>query len=174
LPENITFIHAEDLLKKYPTLSSKEREREAAKEFGAVFLIGIGGVMANGEKHDGRAPDYDDWSTQTSETTKGLNGDIILWNEVLDDSFEVSSMGIRVDKEALVKQLEIAGCSERLELEFHKSLVEDRIPLSIGGGIGQSRLCMFLLRCAHIGEVQSSLWPEEMIKTCRENNIQLK
>lgn len=174
LPENITFIHAEDLLKKYPTLSSKEREREAAKEFGAVFLIGIGGVMANGEKHDGRAPDYDDWSTQTSETTKGLNGDIILWNEVLDDSFEVSSMGIRVDKEALVKQLEIAGCSERLELEFHKSLVEDRIPLSIGGGIGQSRLCMFFLKCAHIGEVQASLWQDEMIEECRKNNIILK
>lgn len=174
LPETITFIQSEDLLKEYPTLSVKEREREAAKKYGAIFIIGIGGALSNGEKHDGRAPDYDDWTTESEEDYKGLNGDIILWNEVLDNAFEISSMGIRVDKTALAKQLEIEGCPERKELTFHKALFEDRIPLSIGGGIGQSRLCMYFLRCAHIGEVQSSLWPQEMIDKCSENNIILK
>ncbi len=174
LPERITFLQSEDLLMMYPDLTSKQREREAAKKYGAIFLMGIGGVLSNGEKHDGRAPDYDDWSTPTFDEYKGLNGDLILWNEILDDSLEISSMGIRVDKTALLRQLEIAGCLKRVELDFHKQLVEDRIPLSIGGGIGQSRLCMFFLRCAHIGEVQSSLWPEEMIKMCEENNINLK
>ncbi len=158
----------------YPDLTAKQREKAAAKKYGAIFLMGIGGVLSNGEKHDGRAPDYDDWSTPTFDEYKGLNGDLILWNEILDDSLEISSMGIRVDKTALLRQLEIAGCPERVELEFHKSLLEDRIPLSIGGGIGQSRLCMFFLRCAHIGEVQSSLWPDEMIRMCEENNINLK
>lgn len=174
LPEKITFIQSEDLLKQYPTLSVKEREREAAKKYGAIFIIGIGGALSNGEKHDGRAPDYDDWTTESEAGYKGLNGDIILWNEVLDNAFEVSSMGIRVDKTALVKQLEIEGCPQRKELTFHKALLEDRIPLSIGGGIGQSRLCMYFLRCAHIGEVQASLWPDEMIEKCRKNNIILK
>ena len=174
LPEEITFIHSEDLLEEYPNLSPKEREYEAAKKYGAIFLIGIGGIMSNGKKHDGRAPDYDDWTTPTSDRTFGLNGDIILWNDVLEDAFEVSSMGIRVDKDALLRQLELEGCSDRLELDFHKSLIEDRIPLSIGGGIGQSRLCMFMLRCAHIGEVQSSLWPAEMIEECKKCNIHLK
>ena len=174
LPEKITFIQSEDLLKEYPTLSAKEREREAAKKYGAIFIIGIGGRLSNGEKHDGRAPDYDDWTTESENGYKGLNGDIILWNEVLDNAFEISSMGIRVDKTALLKQLDLEGCPERKELSFHKSLLEDKIPLSIGGGIGQSRLCMFFLRCAHIGEVQSSLWSEEMIEKCKENNIILK
>ena len=174
LPEKITFIHSEELLERYPALTPKQREREAAKQYGAIFLIGIGGKLANGEKHDGRAPDYDDWSTPTSGGCNGLNGDIILWNEVLDDGFEISSMGIRVDKTALLKQLELEQCTDRTELSFHKALLEDRIPLSMGGGIGQSRLCMFFLRCAHIGEVQASLWPQEMIEKCEANHIMLK
>ena len=164
LPEEITFIKTEDLLAEYPTLNPKEREYEVAKKYGAVFIMGIGAKMTNGEKHDGRAPDYDDWS---------LNGDIVLWNEVLQNAFEISSMGIRVDKTALRSQLEIEGCLDRLDLTFHKALMEDRIPLSIGGGIGQSRLCMYFLRCAHIGEVQASLWPQEMISECKKNNINL-
>ncbi|MFI3289474.1 MAG: aspartate--ammonia ligase [Rikenellaceae bacterium] len=174
LPDQITFIHSEDLLAEYPDLTPKEREDAAAKKYGAVFLMGIGGKLSNGEKHDGRAPDYDDWSTLTEGGYQGLNGDILLWNDVLQRSFEISSMGIRVDKTALVRQLEIEGCPERLELEFHKALMEDRLPLSIGGGIGQSRLCMYFLRCAHIGEVQASLWPEEMVEQCETNNIFLK
>ena len=174
LPEQITFIHSEDLLAEYPDLTPKERERAAAKKYGAIFVIGIGGKLADGKKHDGRAPDYDDWTTPTTEGHRGLNGDIILWNTVLQDAFEISSMGIRVDKKALLEQLELEGCPERKELVFHKALLNDEIPLSIGGGIGQSRLCMFFLRCAHIGEVQASLWPDEMIEICRKNNIILK
>lgn len=174
LPDDITFIHSEDLLAEYPGLTPRQRETEAVKKYGAIFLIGIGGKLADGEKHDGRAPDYDDWSTPTDETHKGLNGDIILWNPLLGSAFELSSMGIRVDKAALLRQLDMEGCPERKELLFHKMLLDDRIPLSIGGGIGQSRLCMFLLKCAHIGEVQASLWPEEMVETCRRNNIYLK
>ncbi len=174
LPDEITFIHTEELQAMYPDLTPKEREDEIVKKHRAVFVIGIGGRLADGEKHDGRAPDYDDWSTETENGYKGLNGDILLWNDVLQRSFEISSMGVRVDKDALVRQLDLEGCPERLELEFHKALMEDRIPLSIGGGIGQSRLCMFFLRCAHIGEVQSSLWPEEMVDECLKNNIMLK
>jgi aspartate--ammonia ligase len=174
LPTEITFIHSEDLQVEYPSLSSKERENKAAKKYGAIFIIGIGGELADGKIHDGRSPDYDDWSTPTSDKYKGLNGDIIVWNPVLESAFEISSMGIRVDKTALVLQLKIRGCEDRKELLFHKSLLEDKIPLSIGGGIGQSRLCMFLLRCVHIGEVQISIWPEEMQKLCAENNIILK
>ena len=174
LPTEITFIHSEDLQVEYPSLSSKERENKAAKKYGAIFIIGIGGELADGKIHDGRSPDYDDWSTPTSDKYKGLNGDIIVWNPVLESAFEISSMGIRVDKTALVLQLKIRGCEDRKELLFHKSLLEDKIPLSIGGGIGQSRLCMFLLRCVHIGEVQVSIWPEEMQKLCAENNIILK
>ncbi|MFR9619715.1 MAG: aspartate--ammonia ligase [Rikenellaceae bacterium] len=174
LPEQITFLHTEELLAEYPDLTPKEREDAAAKKYGAIFIMGIGGKLSNGEKHDGRAPDYDDWSTPNEDGYFGLNGDIVLWNDVLQRSFEISSMGIRVDKKALQHQLELEGCSERLELEFHKALMEDRIPLSIGGGIGQSRLCMYFLRCAHIGEVQSSLWPEEMVDQCLANNIVLK
>lgn len=174
LPDEITFIHSEDLLAEYPNLSPKERENKAAKQYGAIFLIGIGGTLANGEKHDGRAPDYDDWSTPTTSGHKGLNGDIILWNPILNSAFEISSMGIRVDKKALIEQLELAHCPERASLKFHQALLNDEMPLSVGGGIGQSRLCMYFLQCAHIGEVQASLWPEEMIQTCYKNHIVLK
>ncbi|MGE4568484.1 MAG: aspartate--ammonia ligase [Bacteroidales bacterium] len=174
LPPSITFLHAEELQSRYPSLTPRERETEAAREYGAIFVIGIGGVLADGEKHDGRAPDYDDWTTSTHSGFHGLNGDIVLWNPVLQSSFEISSMGIRVDKEALIRQLDLAGCPERKTLTFHKALLEDKIPLSIGGGIGQSRLCMFFLRAAHIGEVQASIWPEEMIEACSKNNICLK
>ncbi len=174
LPEDIKFIHSEDLLIEYPNLTPREREKEAARKYGAIFIIGIGSPLADGEKHDGRAPDYDDWSTITFKGHKGLNGDIIFWNPVLEDSFEVSSMGIRVDRTALLRQLEAEGCTERKGLMFHKALLDGKLPLSIGGGIGQSRLCMFFLRCAHIGEVQASLWPDEMIRKCKENNIELK
>jgi aspartate--ammonia ligase len=171
LPEEITFIHSEELLQRYPKLTVKEREHEVAKEYGAVFIIGIGGALSNGEKHDGRAPDYDDWTTENSDGYNGLNGDIIIWNPVLQQSLELSSMGIRVDKDALMKQLAITGLTDRKELLFHKKLLRDELPLSIGGGIGQSRLCMYFLRKAHIGEVQASLWPEEMIRQCAEHNI---
>lgn len=174
LPENITFIHTEELQEQYPELTPKERENMAAKKYGAVFLIGIGGVLADGEIHDGRSPDYDDWSTPTENGYKGLNGDIILWNSILKSAFEISSMGIRVDKTALLTQLKIRKSEERLDLLFHRSLMEDKIPLSIGGGIGQSRLCMFFLRTAHIGEVQVSVWPDDMVIECEKNNIILK
>jgi len=173
LPDEITFIHAEELAERYPDLTSKEREDEAAKAYGAVFIIGIGGTMANGEVHDGRAPDYDDWSTSNSDGYKGLNGDIIVWNSVLNRSFELSSMGIRVDKKALEKQLKLTGTEERKQLLFHKKLLKGELPLSIGGGIGQSRLCMYFLRKAHIGEVQASLWPEDMVQQCADHNIVL-
>ncbi len=171
LPEEIHFVHSEELEKRFPQLTPKEREFEITKENGAVFIIGIGGALANGEKHDGRAPDYDDWTTENSDGFKGLNGDILIWNPVLQQPLEISSMGIRVDKEALLRQLAIAGVSERKDLLFHKKLLKDELPMSIGGGIGQSRLCMYLLRKAHIGEVQASLWPEEMIQQCAEHNI---
>jgi len=174
LPKEITFLHAEDLLNDYPQLTSREREIEAAKKYKAIFLIGIGGPLSDGKIHDGRAPDYDDWTTPTTEGHKGLNGDIIFWNPTINSAIEISSMGIRVDKEALLSQLKIRDCEERTKLEFHKALLEGTIPLSIGGGIGQSRLCMFFLRTAHIGEVQSSIWPDEMIETCRKHNIYLK
>ncbi|NQU87727.1 MAG: aspartate--ammonia ligase [Mariniphaga sp.] len=173
LPEEITFIHTEELVAKYPGQTIKERETEAAKEFGAIFIIGIGGELPNGEMHDGRAPDYDDWTTPTVSGYKGINGDIVIWNPVLESAFEISSMGIRVDKDALLKQLEIRGLSERTELEWHKKLLNDELPLSFGGGIGQSRLCMYFLRKAHIGEIQSSIWPDDMIEQCKSNNIHL-
>lgn len=173
LPADITFVHSEELLQMYPDLPSRDRETKVAERFGAVFIIGIGHVLSNGEKHDGRAPDYDDWSTVNSDGFYGLNGDIILWNSILECSFELSSMGIRVDKEALLRQLDINGCPERKELEFHKLLLEDKLPLSIGGGIGQSRLCMYFLKKAHVGEVQASIWPEEQRKECLKHNITL-
>ncbi len=173
LPEDIFFIHAEELLQLYPTLTSKEREYEITKKHKAVFVIGIGGKLSNGEKHDGRAPDYDDWTTIGENGLAGLNGDILLWNSVLEIPFEISSMGIRVDKETLIRQLKLTGKEDRLELYFHKRLMEGSLPLSIGGGIGQSRLCMFLLRKAHIGEIQASIWPNEMKKLCKEENIYL-
>ncbi|GAB3836064.1 aspartate--ammonia ligase [Hymenobacter jeollabukensis] len=160
LPEQITFIHAEELLRRYPELTVKQRETEAAREYGAVFIIGIGGELSHGEIHDGRAPDYDDWSTETEAGRRGLNGDILLWHPGLQSAFEVSSMGIRVDKAALLKQLAVRGCPERAELAFHKLLLEGGLTESIGGGIGQSRVTMFMLRKTHIGEVQVSIWPE--------------
>ena len=171
LPEEIHFVHSEELAQRFPKLTPKEREYEITKEFGAVFIMGIGGALKNGEKHDGRAPDYDDWTSENSDGFKGLNGDILIWNPILQQALEISSMGIRVDKEALLRQLEIEGVSTRKDLLFHKKLLKGELPMSIGGGIGQSRLCMYLLRKAHIGEVQASLWPEEMIQQCAEHNI---
>ena len=173
LPEKIHFIHSEDLLEMYPGLSPKERENEICRKYGAVFLIGIGGKLADGKKHDGRAPDYDDWSTPTDDKRTGLNGDILIWYPVLDRSFELSSMGIRVDKEALLRQLAIEGKEERKQLYFHRQLLDGKLPLSIGGGIGQSRLCMLLLHKAHIGEIQASIWPEEMRRECLEAGMPL-
>ncbi len=173
LPDDITFIHSQELLEMFPSLTPREREEKISKHYRAVFVIGIGGVLSNGEKHDGRAPDYDDWSTPNSDGYLGLNGDILLWNDILNCTFELSSMGVRVDKEALLRQLDLCGCPERVELEFHKSLINGELPQSIGGGIGQSRLCMFFLKKAHVGEVQASIWPEEQIKICEQNNIHL-
>ena len=173
LPPEITFIHAEDLLLMNPDKTPKERETEFTKKHKAVFIMGIGGLLSNGEKHDGRAPDYDDWSTIAENGLPGLNGDIILWNPVLEIAFEISSMGIRVDKEALLRQLEIENKQDRLEMYFHKRLVDGNLPLSIGGGIGQSRLCMFFLRKAHIGEIQASIWPEDMIAECKAHDIHI-
>ncbi len=173
LPDKITFIHAEKLRQMFPDKSPKERENLITKKYGAVFIMGVGGPLGDGEKHDGRAPDYDDWTTIGEDGLPGLNGDILVWNEVLDQAMELSSMGIRVDKEALVRQLKMTGQEERLNLYFHKRLMEDSIPLSIGGGIGQSRLCMFFLRKAHVGEIQASIWPEDMREECRKNNIPL-
>lgn len=164
LPREIKFITSQELLDKYPSLSPRERETEIVKEYGAVFVMQIGGRLSNGEKHDGRAPDYDDWA---------LNGDLIVYNRVLDSALELSSMGIRVDKESLVKQLTAEDRLERLELPFHKSLMNGELPFTIGGGIGQSRLCMQLLQKAHIGEVHASVWPEEEIKKCEKLGIQL-
>ena len=164
LPEDIAFISTQELEDRFPDLTPKEREDAIAKEKGAVFIIGIGGKLNSGEKHDGRSPDYDDWS---------LNGDILFWYPVLDRAVELSSMGIRVDEETLLKQLQIAGCEERKELDFHKKLLNGELPYTVGGGIGQSRLCMFFLRKAHIGEVQASVWSEEMIECCEKANIYL-
>ena len=187
LPESVLFIHAEELRQRYPDLSPKEREDAIAKEYGAVFIIGIGCRLGDGQKHDGRAADYDDWSTVatdapmiqgavshcTGEKLPGLNGDLIVWNNVLQRSFEISSMGIRVDKEALLRQLKEEGQEERLNLYYHKQLMSGALPLSIGGGIGQSRLCMLFLRKAHIGEIQASIWPEEMRRECTAAGIPL-
>ena len=174
LPEQITFIHSEELLQRYPHLSAKEREDAICKEYGAVFIIGIGGELSNGEKHDNRAPDYDDYSTISPETgLAGLNGDLLIWYPILGRAIELSSMGIRVDREALERQLEQSGKQDRKSLYFHRRLLEGTLPLSIGGGIGQSRLCMVLLHKAHVGETQSSIWSEEMRKACREAGMQL-
>lgn len=173
LPEQIHFIHSEDLLQMSPDLSPKEREDAICKKYGAVFIIGIGGKLSNGEKHDGRAPDYDDWSTVAENGKEGLNGDILIWYPVLERSFELSSMGIRVDKESLLRQLKIEGKEDREQLYFHRRLLADELPLSIGGGIGQSRLCMVLLHKAHIGEIQASIWPEEMRRECAKLGMPL-
>jgi len=171
LPPGITFVHAEDLEERYPALSPREREEAACREHGAVFIIGIGGPLRNGRPHDGRAPDYDDWSTPTLPGRKGLNGDILVHNQVLDTAFELSSMGIRVGPEALRRQLELTGTTARQNLYWHRRLQAGELPLSIGGGIGQSRLCMLYLRKAHIGEIQASVWPEEMVVECRRRGV---
>lgn len=160
LPDHIHFVHSETLLARYPELDAKGRERAIAKELGAVFLIGIGGALSHGERHDVRAPDYDDWSSPCDSALLGLNGDILVWNPVLNDAFEISSMGIRVDAEALKRQLAITGDSDRLALEWHQSLLRGDMPQTIGGGIGQSRLVMLLLQLAHIGQVQCGVWPQ--------------
>lgn len=173
LPNRIHFIHADDLLRKYPGLTAKEREDAICREYGAVFIIGIGCVLSNGEKHDGRAPDYDDWSTVAANGQVGLNGDLLVWNAILDRSVELSSMGIRVDKEALLRQLSMANVEDRKNLFFHRRLLNNELPLSIGGGIGQSRLCMFYLRKAHIGEIQASIWPDDMRKNAKEAGMPL-
>ncbi len=173
LAEEIHFIHAEELMQMYPNLTPKEREHAIAKKFGAVFIIGIGGKLSHGEPHDNRAPDYDDWSTPNSDGYNGLNGDIIVWNELLGRSFELSSMGIRVNKEVMQEQLRLTGKEDRSKLYFHQRILNDTLPLCIGGGIGQSRLCMLFLKKAHIGEIQASIWPEEMKADCRKAGIPL-
>ena len=164
LPEEIHFMHSEELLQLYPDLSPKQREDKITKKYGAVFLIGIGGKLSDGSVHDGRSSDYDDWS---------LNGDLLLWNPILESAFEISSMGIRVNAEALSRQLAERGEEYKKELYFHKMLLEGKLPECIGGGVGQSRLCMFLLRKAHIGEVQSSIWPSAMRQECAQHGIDL-
>ncbi len=173
LPEKIHFVHAEELEERYPMLSSKEREHRIAKEYGAVFLIGIGHPLKSGIPHDVRAADYDDWSTPTSSKTKGLDGDIVVWDKVREKSLELSSMGIRVDKKALEKQLEMVSLSHRKRLEFHKGIMKETLPLTIGGGIGRSRVAMFLLQKAHIGEVQSSVWPRDIETEFKKKQIEL-
>ena len=164
LPHDIFFVTTQELADMFPDNTPKEREYYIAKAKGAVCIMQIGDVLENGERHDGRAPDYDDWS---------LNADIVVYYPVLDIALELSSMGIRVDKKALLSQLKKAGCEERKDLPFQKAIINEELPYTIGGGIGQSRICMFFLRKAHIGEVQSSLWPEDMIAQCEENGVQL-
>ncbi|MBN2136706.1 MAG: aspartate--ammonia ligase [Sedimentisphaerales bacterium] len=173
LPEEITFVHSEDLLGMYPDVGPRERENAITKKYGAVFVIGIGAELANGELHDGRAPDYDDWTSPTGDGHVGLNGDILLWYPLLDRALEISSMGIRVDAEAMLRQLEIRGANDRTELAWHKRLLNGDLPLSVGGGIGQSRLCMYFLRKLHVGEVHASVWPEDMVQKCKEVGIML-
>ena len=164
LPNEIFFITTQELEDMYPDLTPKEREDAVTKEHRAVFIMKIGGRLRSGEKHDGRSPDYDDWE---------LNGDIILWNDVLDRAFEISSMGIRVDEESMARQLKAEGCEDRAKLPFQKAVLEKWLPYTIGGGIGQSRLCMYFLRKAHIGETQVSVWPDDMVEACKANNIYL-
>ena len=164
LPHDIFFVTTQELADMFPDNTPKEREYYIAKAKGAVCIMQIGDILENGERHDGRAPDYDDWS---------LNADIVVYYPVLDIALELSSMGIRVDKKALLSQLKKAGCEERKDLPFQKAIINEELPYTIGGGIGQSRICMFFLRKAHIGEVQSSLWPEDMIAQCDENGVQL-
>ncbi|MDC4235239.1 aspartate--ammonia ligase [Pasteurella multocida] len=160
LPKDIQFVHSEELVQRFPNMNDKERENAICKEYGAVFLIGIGGKLSDGKPHDVRAPDYDDWTTPSEGEYKGLNGDILVWNPILERAFELSSMGIRVDETALRKQLALTNNKDRLKFDWHQDLVNGRLPLSIGGGIGRSRLVMLLLQKKHIGEVQSSVWPK--------------
>ncbi|CCJ86953.1 aspartate--ammonia ligase [Cronobacter dublinensis] len=162
LPQTIHFVHSETLQRRFPALDAKGRERAIAKELGAVFLIGIGGKLGDGKRHDVRAPDYDDWTTPTEDGFAGLNGDILVWNPLLEDAFEISSMGIRVDADALKRQLALTGDQDRLALEWHQALLNGEMPQTIGGGIGQSRLTMLLLQLPHIGQVQCGVWPEQV------------
>ncbi len=173
LPEEICFFHAEDLLQRYPGITPKQREDAVCREFKAVFLIGIGGELSDGTIHDQRAPDYDDWTTPAEDGRAGLNGDILVWNPVIECSFELSSMGIRVDKAALLRQLELKDEQQRAELSWHQMLLNDQLPLTVGGGIGQSRMSMLLLQKRHIGEVQVSVWPREVREECRREGIAL-
>lgn len=173
LAREVFFIHSEQLLKLFPDKTPKEREDEITKQYGTVFIMGIGGKLSDGKEHDLRAPDYDDWTTTNEDGFLGLNGDLVVWNPILNRSEEISSMGIRVDQEAMLRQLELTGQQQRKNLFFHKKLLAGELPLSIGGGIGQSRLCMLLLQKAHIGEIQSSIWPEEQIEACKKAGIQL-
>ena len=173
LAREVFFIHSEELRRLYPDLSAKEREHAITKKYGSVFIMGIGGKLENGEEHDRRAPDYDDWTTPNSDGFFGLNGDLLVWNSILDRSVELSSMGIRVDQKALLHQLELTGQEDRKELYFHKKLLNGELPLCIGGGIGQSRLCMLFLQKAHIGEIQASIWPEDQIAECKKAGIEL-
>ena len=164
LPDRIHFFTSQELEDRYPDLTPTERETAMCKEYGCIFVMGVGKKLKSGIKHDGRAPDYDDWD---------LNGDILFWFEPLKCALEISSMGIRVDEDALVKQLEAENCLERLELPYHKQILNKELPYTIGGGIGQSRLCMLLLKKAHVGEVQASIWPQEVIDECEKHNIHL-
>lgn len=173
LPERITFITSEELYRRYPDLPPRQREDRICAERKAVFVIGIGGLLPDGQPHDGRAPDYDDWTTPNSDGGRGLNGDILLWHPVLERSFEISSMGIRVDPATMLTQLETRHLTARQELPFHRMLLAGELPQTMGGGIGQSRLCMFFLRTAHVGEVECGIWPDEMVRRCAEANITL-
>lgn len=173
LPSEITFIYAEDLARQYPGLTPAERENKAAEEFRAIFIIGIGITLSDGKPHDLRAPDYDDWTTEASCGYFGLNGDIIFWNPLLKRAFEISSMGIRVNKIALLKQLYLREKTEKAECYYHKMLLDGKLPQTIGGGIGQSRLCMFLLGKRHIGEVQASIWPDAVYSECKAKGINI-
>ncbi|MBQ7754012.1 MAG: aspartate--ammonia ligase [Treponema sp.] len=173
LPKDIKIVFADDLQREYPQLTPKEREDIVAKKYGAVFITGIGGKLDDGSIHDGRAPDYDDWITECGDGHRGLNGDILVWNPVLNSAFELSSMGIRVSPESLKAQLEERGMMERAKLDFHSKLLNGQLTQTLGGGIGQSRLCMFLLRKAHIGETQVSIWTDEIIKDCEKRGIKL-
>ena len=171
LPQKITFVHAEELLERYPGLSPAQREDRICREKGAVFVIGIGHALSDGRPHDGRAPDYDDWSTATTDNTRGLNGDILVWYPLLDKAMELSSMGIRVNQDSLAYQLKVCDKQERLDLFFHQQLLAGKLPQTIGGGIGQSRVCQFCLRKAHIGEIQAGIWPQAMREACKDHAI---
>jgi aspartate--ammonia ligase len=173
LPEEIVFVTSEELYRRYPKLDPRQREEEICREHKAVFITGIGAELPDGRPHDGRAPDYDDWITPRPDGGRGLNGDIFLWHPVLERAFEISSMGIRVDAETMLKQLEIRGCLQRTELVFHQMLLGGELPQTMGGGIGQCRLCMFFLRTAHVGEVHVGIWPDEMHEACAKANIVL-
>lgn len=171
LPEKITFIHSEELIKMYPDLTPNERENKICEEKGAVFLMGIGGKLSNGEPHDGRAPDYDDWSTPNEEGYYGLNGDILLWNPVFEMAFEISSMGIRVDKEALLRQLKERNQMDKTALRYHEMVLNDKVPLCVGGGIGQSRVCMYFLNMQHVGEVQVGIWDDSINEELKNKGV---